>query len=105
MSVRTQDKRHWIQVELISELNKTGAMHVDLNMVDQILFNRNSDETVTELQFVYAGLMKPVGLKGTQAQFFYDEWNKFIQLNATMPKSEPGVLIMPDGVGLGSLRK
>ena len=100
---RTQEHRHWIQIELVPNGSVTGAVMVDLNMVDQFIFNRapqpNNPNYVDQVTVTYAGVMKPLGFKGDNANWLYEAWLAFIDLKAEAPKAAPGLIVMPDATG------
>lgn len=83
-----QTDRYWIQVELEPSGRVTGATQIDLNMVDKVTFNRSQEEpdVVDQIEFVYAGTMKPIGFKGKRADFAYRQWVKYTQTFLILPE-------------------
>lgn len=93
-TARTQDKRHWVQIELEPSGDVTGAAMIDLNMVDKIQFNRHTSEpgVVDQVTIHYAGTMKPINLAKDNADWFYKVWLDFCDLKAAAPKAKPGLI-------------
>jgi hypothetical protein len=112
-SVRTQDKRHWIQLEVMPNGQQTGAKFMDLNMVDSVDFTRDpktdDPDYVGFVSVFYAGEMKAIGLKGDQANWFYQTWVQFLAEtsgapHATAPKAVPGIIEIPQSIAAKGLR-
>lgn len=109
-AARTPSQRYWIQVELQSSGRVTGATHIDLVMVDKVTFNRSQEDPniIDQIEFVYAGTMKPVGFKGDRANFAYQQWQKFLETWKQLPEdrimeqAEPVAsnVIVPETAGI-----
>jgi hypothetical protein len=94
---RTQEHRHWIQVEVPSDAGNTAFFHLDLNMVDMVSYVRQgvseNFEDILQTTITYAGVLKPIILKKDDAVYFAREWDKFIGgPKAKAPIAKPSVI-------------
>lgn len=92
-TVRTQDKRHWVQVELQQQ---DGGMQIDLNMVDEVRFLREEDGSIGMMQVVYAGVLKPYQFEGSSARVLYEAWMNYVTLHAEENRRPRSVIQIPD---------
>ncbi len=104
---RTQDKRHWVRLEIEPDGERTGAMYLDLNMVDQVMYTRkpkaDNPDFVDQVKVMYAGTMQPLGMKDEIADWFYHTWNAYLADKMEvleMPPLEPTLIIRSAGAGI-----
>lgn len=91
--IRTQDKRHWIQAEMKTDEGNTAFIHIDLNMVDNMVaIRRGASDEIIGVQLKYYGLMKPLAFDAPNAAWVYEQWKKFVDLHAQQGKSKPSII-------------
>lgn len=105
---RDPKKRFWVQVELTPRGATTGAMFIDLSMVDKVEFNRGpkveDQETIEFVEIIYAGTIKPIGLKGEKANWFYQQWCRFLNEQSNgYPAMDEAAPSLIEAAGSGKL--
>ena len=69
-------------------------------------FDPGDNDYAEGVQIVYAGTMKPLTLSNkapftvNSANWFYEEWKKFITLQAEQPAGTVGTILLPEQNGL-----
>lgn len=106
---RTQQHRHWVQVEYAPTGTERRVLHLDLNMVDEVVavLGINPDDPddkqyANGVRIHYAGVMKPIDLEnrgsftGPSAAWFYKLWLEFIELRAQQAPAPTSLIHRPD---------
>lgn len=94
--VRTPDLRKWIRIEIDPKGQYTRGMDIDLNMIDKVVWVRNSDGTIDSCKITSAAEMKPFILVKEEAQFFYEKWMEHSGIVEEMPHRQPGMILVGD---------
>ena len=95
---RTQEHRHWVQIEAMPNGPDTGYFLMDFNMIDLMRITRNqSDKSKVEMVVIhYYGTGQPLAFKGEQADWLVKEWEKFVKIQSAAPMATPGAIVVPD---------
>lgn len=93
-TIRSQQDRYWIQIDVEPNGENVGHEDIDLSMVDKVYFVRDPHDntTVKGVKITYAGTMAPFAYVDERARFFEQEWNRYRKLQATGAKAAPGLI-------------